>query len=149
MTALLITFGLLVIGYLFGRYAELRHFESIRRREAELQPLLVFSDKRVPQAFQPCEVRLVGGNTVVAVDYFKVMAAALRSLFGGRIGAYESLVERARRESILRMKTEAQRLGASAIFNVRLETASISKGAGNQQVSVEVYAYGTAVIQRG
>lgn len=146
MEALVITLTLLVVGYLFGRHAEQSHFRSLREGESQLQSILLFSDKAIPEAFQPCEVSLVGGNTVIAVDYFKMMAASLRNLFGGRVTAYESLVERARRESILRMKREAEAMGASAIFNVRLETASISKGARNQQVSVEVYAYGTAVI---
>ncbi|GAA4873643.1 YbjQ family protein [Ferrimonas pelagia] len=148
MLALGITLALLVIGYLFGRHAEQSHFERLREAEAQLQSLLMFSEKRIPPQFQPCEVKLVGGNTVIAVDYFKVMAAALRNFFGGRVAAYESLVERARRESIVRMKREAQALGASAVFNVRIETSSISKGAKEQQVSVEVYAYGTAVIPR-
>ncbi|MBY6185207.1 YbjQ family protein [Marinobacter hydrocarbonoclasticus] len=146
MWVLLSTLGLLIIGYLFGRYAERTHFRRLREGEAELQPLLVFSDKTIPEAFQPCQVQLVGGNTVVAVDYFKMMAASLKKLFGGRVTAYESLIERARRESLLRMKREARTLGATAVFNVRLETASITKGARDQQVSVEVYAYGTAVI---
>ncbi|MBY5991285.1 YbjQ family protein [Ferrimonas balearica] len=146
MTALLITLALIVIGYLFGRHAERSHFRRLREGEAELQSLLTFSDKRIPEQFQPCRVQLVGGNTVVAVDYFKTIAAALRNLFGGRVTAYESLIERARRESLLRMKREAQALGATAVFNVRLETSSITKGARDQQVSVEVYAYGTAVI---
>ncbi|SHI19488.1 YbjQ family protein [Ferrimonas marina] len=146
MVALLITLALLVIGYLFGQHAEQSHFRRLRAAEAELQSLLLFSEKRIPEQFQPCEVRLVGGNTVIAVDYFKVMAAFLKNLFGGRLVAYESLVERARRESIIRMKREAKALGAQAVFNVRLETSSISKGANDQKVSVEVYAYGTAVI---
>ncbi len=146
MEVLGITLILLIVGYLFGRHAEQSHFRALREGEARLQSILLFSDKAVPEAFLPCEVSLVSGNTVVAVDYFKMMAASLRNLFGGRVTAYESLIERARRESLLRMKRQAEAMGATAIFNVRLETASISKGAGNQQVSVEVYAYGTAVI---
>ena len=54
-------------------------------------------------------------------------------------------LERARREAILRMKEDAHRLGANMVINVKLETASISKGAANQIGSVEVYAYGTAL----
>ena len=47
-------------------------------------------------------------------------------MFGGRVSAYETLVDRARREAILRMKEEAK--GADIILNMRLETSSISKG---------------------
>ena len=62
------------------------------------------------------------------------------------MNSYESLLERGRREALLRMKEEARRLNATEIFNVKMETASISKGAGNSIGSVEVYAYGTALI---
>ena len=89
---------------------------------------------------------LVAGNVVISVDYFKSAAAALRSFVGGRVSAYESLLERARREAILRMKEDARRHGAKMIFNVKLETASISQGGANQLGSVEVYAYGTAML---
>jgi len=33
------------------------------------------------------------------------------------------------------------------VLNCKLETASISKGGGNNIGSVEVYAYGTAIIE--
>ena len=83
----------------------------------------------------------------MSVDYFKRFLAALRNLFGGRVTSYESLLDRARRESLLRMKEKAAALGASMVFNVKYETASISKGAGNTIGSIEVLAYGTALIE--
>ena len=61
------------------------------------------------------------------------------------MNAYESLVERARREAVLRMKADAQRQGLDMIFNVKLETASITKGAKGQIGAVEVLAYGTGL----
>jgi uncharacterized protein YbjQ (UPF0145 family) len=87
------------------------------------------------------------GSTVVSVDYFKRFLAALRNLFGGRVISYESLLDRARRESLLRMKEQAEELGASMVFNIKYETASISKGRGNTIGSIEVLAYGTALIE--
>jgi uncharacterized protein YbjQ (UPF0145 family) len=74
------------------------------------------------------------------------LSAGLRSLLGGRIGAYESLVDRARREAVLRMKRHAQDQGATQIFNVKLETSSISKGNRRQIGSVEIFAYGTGLL---
>ena len=44
------------------------------------------------------------------------------------------------------MKQQASSLGAVMVFNVKYETASISKGAGKTIGSVEVLAYGTALI---
>jgi uncharacterized protein YbjQ (UPF0145 family) len=137
---------LVALGYGFGRWAEKRHFASIIEREELLSGLLTFSGRLPPQGLGPVEAVLVGGNVVISIDYFKRISAALRSLIGGRVMAYESLLERARREAILRMKQEAFDSGASHVINVKLETASISKGRGQQVGSVEVYAYGTALI---
>ncbi|MDP6183892.1 MAG: heavy metal-binding domain-containing protein [Gammaproteobacteria bacterium] len=137
---------LLAVGYVYGSIAERRHFTSIRRREKEYSKITAFSTRHLPNYDGPVTASLVVGNTVVSVDYFKRTAAGLRMLFGGRVTAYESLVERARREAILRMKEDAIRQGASQIFNVKLETASITKGAKEQVGCVEVYAYGTGVV---
>lgn len=104
-----------------------------------------FSTRRTPPGTPPGS-SLVAGNVVVSIDYFKKISAGLRNILGGRVSAYESLVERARREAILRMKEEARDIGADAIFNVKLETSSITKGAKGQVGAVEVLAYGTALI---
>jgi uncharacterized protein YbjQ (UPF0145 family) len=140
---------LLALGYGFGRWAEKKHFASIIEREELLRDLLTFSGRLPPQGLGPVETVLVGGNVVISIDYFKRISAALRSLIGGRVMAYEPLLERARREAILRMKQQAFDSGASHVINVKLETASISKGHGKQVGSVEVYAYGTALIPNG
>ena len=86
------------------------------------------------------------GNVVISVDYFKRFVAHLRMIFGGRVHTYESLLDRGRREALLRMQAEASDLGATMIFNTRFETSSISKGGRDSVGSVEVLAYGTAVI---
>ena len=44
-----------------------------------------------------------------------------------------------------REKADAQRQGLDMIFNVKLETASITKGAKGQIGAVEVLAYGTGL----
>ncbi len=146
MLDLLVFLVLLVTGYLSGRWIEKRHFRSIIEREQALRHLLTFSSRQPPVLPTPVSSELVAGNVVISIDYFKRVVSTLRNLVGGRVSAYESLVERARREAILRMKAAAAEKGATHIFNVKLETASIYKGAGNQIGSVEVYAYGTAFI---
>ncbi len=143
---LIIFLVLLTLGYGFGRHAEKQHFKSIRRREALYRSLLCFGTKHVPPGLPVADSRFVDGNVVISIDYFKRIAAGLRGLLGGRVTAYETLVERARREALLRMKESANRIGATHILNVRLETSSITKGAGKQIGCVEVYAYGTALI---
>ncbi len=146
MLDIIIFLTLLTVGYIFGRIAETRHFKSIVKREHQFRAILCFSERLPPPSTEPVETELVAGNVVISVDYFKRVAASLRGLIGGRVTAYETLVERARREAILRMKEQAKLKGAHTICNVKLETASITKGKKQQIGSVEVYAYGTALI---
>ncbi len=136
---------LIALGYIFGQLAERRHFASIREREKQLAGVLAFSERLPPPQLGPVSCALVGGNVVISNDYFKQVAAGLRSLVGGRVRSYESLLERARREAILRMKAEAHARGAKLIVNVKLETAPINQGQKQQVGCVEVYAYGTAI----
>ncbi len=145
MVELIIIATLTALGYVFGRAAERKHFASILRREEQLKEILVFNERQLPPGDWQ-QGPLVNGNVVISLDYFKRLVSTLKSLVGGRLTAYESLLERARREALLRMKEQAQAQGAQMVINVRLETASISKGKGDQVGSVEVYAYGTALI---
>jgi len=141
---------LLALGYAIGRFLEGRHYRSIREREQRLNALPAVAakspDARTLMATADC--RMVRGSVVISVDYFKRFVAGLRNLVGGRVRGYESLIDRARREAILRMKQEAEALGANLVFNVKFETASISKGRKQTIGSVEVLAYGTALIPR-
>lgn len=146
MFDLIVVLTLLVLGYVFGQLAERRHFKSIRLREKEYRDVLCFSERFPPWQAPVPDVALVAGNVVISIDYFKRITAGLRMFFGGNVTAYETLIERARREAVLRMKEDAIEKGASSIFNVKLETASITKGRGQQVGAVEVYAYGTALI---
>ena len=144
MEQLIIFAVLLSLGYVFGRLAEHRHYRSIQRREQEWIKLPATSLKRVPDGGRVvAAARLVNGSTVVSVDYFKRILAVLRSFFGGSVQSYETLVDRARREAVLRMKESCP--DADMIINIRLETSSISKGRKNQVGAVEVLAFGTAV----
>lgn len=146
MVELIIFITLVFLGFVFGRRAEQKHFKSIIQREEDYASLLTFSERFPPPDLDVKQSALVVGSVVISIDYFKRIAAGLRSFFGGRIAVYESLIERARREAILRMKEEAKTMGASMIVNVKLETASITKGAEDQVGAVEVYAYGTALV---
>lgn len=137
---------LLLLGYFFGRYFEKKHFESIIQREAELANIVVIASKHTTAKDSEKPGMMVTGSVVISVDYFKRFLAMLRAIFGGRVTAYETLLDRARREAILRMKQDAKTMNADRIFNIKLETASISKNASGNIGSVEVLAYGTALI---
>lgn len=134
--------GLLVLGFLFGRVAEKRHFKRLVEREANSQELPVVAT-RYPPEDRNYRQQLVTGNVVIASDYFKVFLAGLINIFGGRVTPYESMLDRARRESVLRMKDQATELDAAYVFNIKFDTTQIATG---RLAAMEVLAYGTAMI---
>lgn len=142
---LIVVVGLFVTGYFAGRWNERRHYASIRQREKELADVLVFSNRFPPPGTGRVETRLVTGSAVISEDYFKGVLAGLYSFFGGRIRSYESLLDRARREAVLRMKADAQRCGARMIVNVKFQTFAIGGRSQNSVKGVEILAYGTAI----
>lgn len=144
MEQLIITLVLLSLGYFFGRHSEKKHYKSIVEREQTMNALPAIAS-RIPPTDGYYEQTLVSGNVVIANDYFKTFAAGLRNLFGGKVSSYESLLDRGRREALLRMKEQAQQLNADLVFNIKYETASISKGRSNKMPMIEVLAYGTAL----
>ncbi len=144
MLDLAIFFILLTMGYFAGRATENRHYKSILLREKASLRLPTVTSNMLPEVDQIAKSFLVSGSCVISIDYFKRILAGLRNIMGGRVTAYETLLDRARREAILRMKYEA--LGSHIIVNTRVETASIYSSTNQNGIgSVEVFAYGTAI----
>ncbi len=138
---------LLTLGFCVGGWVERAHFRRLEQREQAIKHILVTDTRAFPPgcASQPCG--LVTGEVVVASDYFKTFAAGLRKIIGGELRTYDSLMERARREAILRMVESAQRMGANRVINIRLSTSNIGAvGRRKAAAMVEVYASGTAVF---
>ena len=140
---LIVVLCLLVIGFFFGRMNEARHFRMLEKREDALAHITVSNTKQIPDGMGNSE--FVSGNMVVSVDYFKRFVAGFRTLFGGQIKSYTTLLERARREAVVRMKDEAEAAGMIHIANLRIETVSVYQNAKTGIGSIEAYAYGTAL----
>jgi len=136
---------LLVVGFSFGVIAESRHFKSIREREAQLRHIPAITFEKLPADWRPVSGGLVAGNVVVSLDHFKRFLAGLRAIFGGRIRAYEPLMDRGRREAVLRMKQQAVEMGYNAVLNTRLETSALARASGQGTAGVEVLAFGTGI----
>ena len=139
---------LLAIGVFAGRANERKHFRELQEAEDDLRDIVVSNERGIGEAGAFSRGTLVVGSVVIAEDYFKRVAASLKSLIGGNIRSYETLLERGRREAIVRMKQEARRLGAGHVVNVRLETASLSEDFSGRRpmFSAEFIAYGTALV---
>ena len=128
MVDLIIFLILIVVGYIAGTLAEKRHYRSIQKRENAFLKLPAVTLKDVD--YPPKTVKsaqMVYGSAVISIDYFKRILAGLRNIFGGTVKSYETLIDRARREALLRMKEMAE--GATVIVNVRIETSTIGKKA--------------------
>ncbi len=137
----------LLLAYFTGSYLERRHFAKIRKREDDNFGFPVVTFDRMPADWDAASSRLVSGSIVISLDYFKRVIAGLRALVGGRIKTYEPLLERARREALLRMIEAARQDGYDGIFNVRLETSRLANASGDGKgtAGVEMLAFGTAV----
>ncbi len=135
---------LLILGYSFGTVIERRHFSALGKREEQMLYLPMIALKKPLHEEGVRSSVLVSGSVVISIDYFKKFVAGLMNFFGGNITVYESLIDRARREAMLRMKESAK--DASEIINIKIETSSITKntkGIG----AIEVLAYGTAIYR--
>ncbi|MGE3180665.1 MAG: YbjQ family protein [Phycisphaerae bacterium] len=136
----------LALGFLVGTYTEQRHFASLARREADYQHVVVSNLRTVTNPQSVRQAELLMADAVMATDYFKGFVAGFRNLIGGRVRSYETLMERARREALLRLLEQARRLGYAELWNVRFESSNIMSGARRTpSVSVEIFAYATAV----
>lgn len=129
---------LIVIGYLVGGSRERKHYARLRMREHRLLSRVPMRSDCGPKLHSG-EVFLVEGSVVVASDYFKNFIGNLRNFFGGRMASHESLLDRARREAVCRMRERALKQGANQVIDVHIETSFLD------QLGVEVSAYGTAV----
>lgn len=147
---LIINLGLILslvfIGLVFGMINEKRHYKSIQEREKEFINLPAISLKRL-EGVELDSGELVIGSVAVSIDYFKRIVATLINIIGGNVVSYESLIDRGRREAILRMKEMAKTKGYDQVINVRIETSTISGRSKkkNDIGCIEVLAFGTGI----
>ncbi len=138
--------ALLVFAYFVGGWIERRHYAEIRRREANARAFPATTFRRIPAGWETLDGALVTANVVISVDYFKRFLAGLRGLFGGRIKSYETLMDRARREALLRLKEQADARGYHALINVRLYTSRLANSRQSEGTAgLEVLAAGTGL----
>ena len=141
---------LLLLSYFIGRHLESNHYKSIREREAATKDMVAINFPRFPFDVEIERAGMVMGSVVVSHDHFKRFLAQLRIIVGGRIKSYEPLLDRARREAVLRMKEQALARGHHTVVNIRLETSRLanSRRGGKGTAGVEMLAYGTALTVR-
>lgn len=83
---------------------------------------------------------IVRGIVVRSPTISQGLMGGLKSIVGGKIGAYSQMCEHARDEAFQLMIEHAQELNANAIIAMRYDTGEVG------QVGTEVLCYGTAVV---
>ncbi|MEC7120983.1 MAG: heavy metal-binding domain-containing protein [Pseudomonadota bacterium] len=143
MTELLLKIGIFVVlflvGWGFGRYNERKHWAQLAVDEAAFAHIRIDSRRF---EIRDTHGQLVTSTVVIAQDYFKWVLASIRNVLGGRITTYETLLDRARREAIVRLKKQTAAAGAVEILGVRLDVSDVGADKG----SIEVLAYGTMIF---
>jgi uncharacterized protein YbjQ (UPF0145 family) len=82
---------------------------------------------------------IVKGSTIMSKHLGKDIMSGLKTLVGGELTEYNTMMNDARALATKRMVEEAETLKADAIINIRYASSAIMQGA------AEVIAYGTAV----
>ena len=85
---------------------------------------------------------IVTGEAILGANVFRDLFAGIRDLVGGRSGAYEEELGKARRIAIEEMEQSAQALGCNAVVGVDLDYEVIGQNGSMLMVS----ASGTAVV---
>ncbi len=84
---------------------------------------------------------VVTGETILGANIFRDLLAGLRDIVGGRAGAYEHELRRAREIAMQEMEQQALELGANAIVGIDIDYETVGKNGSMLMVSVS----GTAV----
>jgi uncharacterized protein YbjQ (UPF0145 family) len=86
---------------------------------------------------------VVRGIIVRAPTISQGFFGGLKSIIGGRIGAYTQMCEQARQQAYDLMIQHAEEVGGNAVVGLRYDASDVSgRGAGG----TEVLCYGTAVV---
>ena len=84
---------------------------------------------------------IVTGEAIMGANIFKDLFAGIRDIVGGRSGAYEQELNKARAIAVEEMTAAAAALGADAIVGVDLDYETVGQGGSMLMVT----ASGTAV----
>lgn len=87
---------------------------------------------------------VVTGEAILGANIFRDFFAGITDIVGGRSGAYEGELRKARDIAMREMMDDALRLGSNAVVGVDLDYETISMGSGTSMLMVS--ASGTAVV---
>jgi len=142
---IIIPLAIFVIPMISGQIIERKHVKELVAREAEIRKKVVVHNRRRPIMTRPARMTLVAGEVCIGADRFKTWLAGFRQLVGGRMKSLSPVVERARREALLRALESAAKQGYTEVGNIRYSTANLKWNAPKQkELLISVMVYGTA-----
>jgi uncharacterized protein YbjQ (UPF0145 family) len=87
---------------------------------------------------------IVTGEAILGANIFRDFFAKITDVVGGRSGAYEGELRKAKDIAMGEMSEQARQMGANAVIGIDLDYETIQMGSGGGMLMVPVS--GTAVI---
>ena len=87
---------------------------------------------------------IVVGEAILGANIFKDLFAGIRDIIGGRSGAYERELAKAREIAMAELSENARAVGANAVVGIDIDYEVVGPNGGMLMVSIS----GTAVIVR-
>ncbi len=145
---LIILIIVLIVCYFTGKMVEKNHYKRIKERELLLikKPYVSFG-KNILNKKSVASAQLVASTVVIGCDRFRTFLAGLRNIFGGHVSTFESLLDRGRREAMLRIREQAAKIGADIVINVKVDSVTLDpiEYSKSNAPKTCVTAYGTAI----
>lgn len=105
--------------------------------------MIVTTTSVLPGAHIGQYLGIVTGEAILGANVFRDFFAGVRDIVGGRSGAYERELAKARQIALEEMEREAAARGANAVLGVDIDYETISTGNGTMLM---VSTSGTAVV---
>ncbi|ATA24302.1 hypothetical protein BIY26_00610 [Brenneria goodwinii] len=84
---------------------------------------------------------VVAGEAILGANIFRDFFAGIRDIVGGRSGAYEKELRKARQIAFKELQEQAEELGANAVVGIDIDYETVGKDSSMLMVSIS----GTAV----
>jgi uncharacterized protein YbjQ (UPF0145 family) len=135
------------VAFVVGPIIERRHLADLDEREAAVAGIPTHDLPHPVGAHDRVRPVLVTGSVVMGVDAWRTFVLALVNLVGGDAPQVDRVMQRARREALVRLKEEAQAVGAVEVVNLRMDTSTISSRQGNSGKGTgEILCHATALV---
>lgn len=68
---------------------------------------------------------VVSGETIIGANVVRDFMASISDFFGGRSGAYEDVLRKAKNSAMAEMAAEAEKMGANAVLAIDLDYETV------------------------